>query len=65
MAGRKPTFQQSEAQRFFRAARKEGFTVASMVEHPDGRREFKVAISDDMPIEPHNTFDIALQKQGL
>lgn len=61
MASRKPAFQQIEAQRFFRAARKEGFSVASMVEHPDGRREFKVAVFDDVATEQTNTWDELLK----
>lgn len=57
MAFRKPAFQQIEVQRFLRAARKEGFSSAVLVEHPDGRREFKVALAEDVPLEARNSWD--------
>lgn len=64
MAIPKQMFTQKEATGFLAAARKSGYEAATIVLHPDGRREFKAQRAEvgrlDDADHPVNTFDVLL-----
>lgn len=64
MATPKQLFTQKEAKGFLAAARQSGYEAATIVLHPDGRREYKAQRAEIGRIEdadqPLNSFDVLL-----